>query len=777
MQIDENYYKQIEILKKEEEYTDLEELTDKFIKLMEIYGNTEDIVFELGKLYFLNNKIDLAENYLNECLKYKNKYSYIFLEKIYRIYKGNITKAIDYLQIAKEIYPNDLEIIIELIECYISINKTKEVEKIVKFLNIEEISKNNILNSTILGILRKIGLVKESTTLAKSILKKNKNIKIELELIYNYIQQKKIKKAEKYLNKILKTGSTDLDILKVSLEVYKKTENIRKLSMVVKNIMSIIKENIGYELSLVDVYLSKKLYFRAEKNLKKIIKKYPQENLKIKKILQNVYRKTKQTKKLLKIDLDLLNIKTNKDDYLLHETIDLLCKEKKFDIALKLLLDYEKQNNSPFCKEEVVYNKILENVHVNNINNKKKVVCRMVNKLLNLIPIDRLKIRNALLNEKEIAQQKIFLKSRPRKIQVVLTNRCNLRCVMCDFHKHDWNFTKKQNEELRELIPYLEQLVWQGGEVLLNEDFYDLFRLAAAKGVQQTIITNGLLINESIAEDFVKSNVLLAISIDNVSKNDYEKIRVGGNFDRLLLNLNLLNSIKEKYKFSTFNMQLSVVVMKSNYDKLEEILDFAIKYKFLSVEYNPIKLINECYEEQIFYPTSDIEKIKYINDIMPKLYKKAKKYGIKINMSIPTIKQSKKLDLFVDIYDTKNRGLNQRVFNSFYKYIKTKRQGKSAEQLFKEKWFQELKRLKFKNCLCYMPWEALMINLDGFIFPACICKGYYNSSIKDSSIIESWNSKVMRLYRYAIKNNQKQHFVCSENCISGSIPVGMRNFI
>ena len=395
-----------------------------------------------------------------------------------------------------------------------------------------------------------------------------------------------------------------------------------------------IKENANLEIFLINTYLSRNLYKKAEKKLKKLIKKYPEKEFYIDKELQKIYRKINDKESLLKINLKILkNDKNKKDIELIKEVMELYSNKNKFVDAASFLLKYENVKNL----KKNLYRKILKYVHLQNVYNNKNFICKFVNKLLNIIPKEDLKIRNSLLNEKEFANGKLILSSKPRKLQVVLTNKCNLRCVMCDFHEYDWNFNECQINELKSLIPYLEYLIWQGGEVFLNKDFFYLFNLALEYDVKQTIITNGLLINENVAKNIVQNNISLAISIDDVEKEGYEKIRKGGKFENLISNLKLLNSLKHKNKISNFNMQLSVVIMKSNYNKLDKFLDFAKTYGFSSIELNPIKLSNNNYEEQIFFPKSDYDKIEYINSVLPDIYKKATELGININSAIPTL--------------------------------------------------------------------------------------------------------------------------------------------
>jgi MoaA/NifB/PqqE/SkfB family radical SAM enzyme len=147
-------------------------------------------------------------------------------------------------------------------------------------------------------------------------------------------------------------------------------------------------------------------------------------------------------------------------------------------------------------------------------------------------------LENILLNENEIKERKIKLESKPRILEITLTNKCNLNCVMCSNIKmRDWDISDRLKDEIISLMPYLEQINWLGGEVFLYKDFEKLFDTAAQNYVKQIISTNALLITEKIIKKLMHYDVELSVSIDGATKEVYEKIRAGGSFDKLLSSL------------------------------------------------------------------------------------------------------------------------------------------------------------------------------------------------------------------------------------------------
>lgn len=142
-------------------------------------------------------------------------------------------------------------------------------------------------------------------------------------------------------------------------------------------------------------------------------------------------------------------------------------------------------------------------------------------------------------------------------------NVCNLRCVMCFQVDHDLpvskstsvqfmamdTFRKIVDECAKNGLPALK-LSWRG-EPMLNENFTEMLRYAKGKGILEvTSLTNATLMNETICREIVAAKLdQLVISIDGFTKETYEKIRVGADYDTVKNNvLTLLKTRKNARK-------------------------------------------------------------------------------------------------------------------------------------------------------------------------------------------------------------------------------------
>lgn len=409
----------------------------------------------------------------------------------------------------------------------------------------------------------------------------------------------------------------------------------------------------------------------------------------------------------------------------------------KFDSALLELhgLLSDKQYKQEALSEfEAVYPFYIEEVRRDNFKGKYNKNLKNAKKIYRWISEKERFYKNKLLNEIEIAEGKVCINSKMRNLIVTLTTRCNLKCIMCEWLKYGhWELPEHTLQEVISYFPHLERVVWQGGEVFLYKGIRKLIKEAATfPHLQQVITTNGLLIDEEWAELLVKANVDLTFSIDGMTREVYEKIRKGAEFERLLKNITIFNKVRKKYN-SSLNINLHVVVMRSNYLQLEKYIDFAREHGFRIVVFLPIGG-NFNSPENIFHP-EDAKALNQISNVLPGIKEKADKYDILLENRMP---------------------------------VQVQKPERARQKDIPEKERQEDLEKKGRR-LCHLSWMQLYIDYDGSIRPDCVClrEGFVGHVDRDS-LIGVWNNEEMQNYRSEIiQNNGKQ--LCNSECLEGRV--------
>lgn len=354
--------------------------------------------------------------------------------------------------------------------------------------------------------------------------------------------------------------------------------------------------------------------------------------------------------------------------------------------------------------------------------------------------VDDPHLYNILLNEIETTKGKIVLESKPRRLGVTLTTRCNLSCVMCEIRKNPWDIPEKTIKEICEYLPHLQYIMWLGGEVFYSHYFEEVLEKAASyPNLKQAIFTNGVLIDEKWAKKLVRGNIILSYSIDGFTKSTYESIRKGARFKDLLKSIDIVNKYNGRKKNSNDAKKkivkgINYTVMQSNYREIEKSLEFAKRYDFGLLTINFMHVNNP---EDIFL-RRDPEAAEYIEKAISRVIKKAKDYGIRLNTWIPQAGHSS---------------------SSCY--------GINLQNEQKPNKYSTVKLSKTNSVLCYLPWRHLFIDPGGSVKPFCLCRETVGD-IYGSSLNEIWNSRMMQLYRQKILDNNCTNF-CNYRCVDGVI--------
>ncbi len=142
----------------------------------------------------------------------------------------------------------------------------------------------------------------------------------------------------------------------------------------------------------------------------------------------------------------------------------------------------------------------------------------------------------------------------PLHIDIETNTTCNLECYMCfqSFDKPtplimDPELFKKIIDEGAEKGLYAIKTIYRG-EPLLYKETAELIKYAKVKGILSVMInTNATLLTKEKAIALINAGLDKIISsVDGYTKEVYEKIRIGGNFETVLKNIKRLQKIKKK---------------------------------------------------------------------------------------------------------------------------------------------------------------------------------------------------------------------------------------
>lgn len=166
---------------------------------------------------------------------------------------------------------------------------------------------------------------------------------------------------------------------------------------------------------------------------------------------------------------------------------------------------------------------------------------------------------------------------RPTSCNIMVTNRCNLKCVMCrqwreeparELSTEDWKGIIK---DLRS--DGIRNIHFTGGEPLIRGDLADLVRYCAGLGIATGMTTNATLLDKEKLDELTGAGIRsIALSIDALG-HDYEKIRgVNGSFERMRRGALLIAEAKKKNGIDAY---VNFTLMRDNLDEIRSVKKFS----------------------------------------------------------------------------------------------------------------------------------------------------------------------------------------------------------
>ena len=178
---------------------------------------------------------------------------------------------------------------------------------------------------------------------------------------------------------------------------------------------------------------------------------------------------------------------------------------------------------------------------------------------------------------------------------VEITNRCNLKCIMCSHHKGmkrapkdlEFNLLKKIISDTHR---YIETIcISHVGEPFINPDIFKIIDYIKKNGQRVIIFTNGTLLNEEKMLKLLQLKVdVLNFSIDGSSEL-YESIR-GWSYDDIKKKVLKFVELRNKFNKDT-KVNIVMVIFEENEKEIKNFTNYwekfvdAVKYLPRILEY------------------------------------------------------------------------------------------------------------------------------------------------------------------------------------------------
>jgi len=175
----------------------------------------------------------------------------------------------------------------------------------------------------------------------------------------------------------------------------------------------------------------------------------------------------------------------------------------------------------------------------------------------------------------------------PVQMEFSMSNACNLQCVMCN---GDWSSSIRAHrehraplpevygerffDELAEFLPHLTKVNILGGEPFLGKEPLRLMEMLAGldEPPQVAVTTNGTQWSPRIEGICERLPLSFVVSLDGITKETYESIRVGSDFDAVLRNIDRFREYAARHGTA---VSLAHCLMRPNWHQFAQLLRFA----------------------------------------------------------------------------------------------------------------------------------------------------------------------------------------------------------
>ena len=287
-----------------------------------------------------------------------------------------------------------------------------------------------------------------------------------------------------------------------------------------------------------------------------------------------------------------------------------------------------------------------------------------------------------------------------RRISIVLTTFCNLKCVWChreEEHVKNANYLSKNLhfENLMKLLPQLkgfEVLTWGGlGEPMLYKHFYEVTKEARKYFKIVKTTCNGTTLNEKNIFKLKDSGLnFLEVSIDGFDNEANMKLR-GAHEEKIIKSLEFLS------KNTDIPLQINTVVSRENYNSLWGAIE-KLKNVGNIIMMHTIPLFMTKHMQKLGIKALEMEKYK---KLLQKWQEDIDKYNLKWELS-PDIQQVE---------------------------------------------YDPVSFMKKKHNICFSPFEDPTINIDGEIVPCSRLQHLGLGNVFKEGFNEVWNGKKMKKFR------------------------------
>lgn len=243
-------------------------------------------------------------------------------------------------------------------------------------------------------------------------------------------------------------------------------------------------------------------------------------------------------------------------------------------------------------------------------------------------------------NAARVTRARDFLTRReqlgPYHILIDTTNACNLRCTFCPRNNQQMvrmttsDFDAIMAKSRKHIVSLQLSCAW---EYSIAKNAAEIVRVLGKHRIPHTeILTNGNVLSDDLAEAVVEAEIdVYLFSIGETKKETYERIRKGGNFEKVMDNIGKLRRLKQEHGKDKPRLGANLTLMRANIAELPGFVEVAHESGIEEIRGRHL-ILNEGLDVN----DEIIRDKNTANDIIESARTKAAEHGIEFSIPLYT---------------------------------------------------------------------------------------------------------------------------------------------
>jgi len=338
---------------------------------------------------------------------------------------------------------------------------------------------------------------------------------------------------------------------------------------------------------------------------------------------------------------------------------------------------------------------------------------------LSLEELGRLKAENRRRAEEAEREDREICDSLPTWINTTNSTVCNLKCGFCPqaYGKGvDWKMPEPIYQRvIEELYPATEIVQLSAyGEPMMTPKIHDKIADMERFGIKLEMVSNlTLMKGDKLVERMARVMGLLTVSMDGATKQTYDGLRVGADFDQVMANIRNYNHFRHQLpEADRAPLHFQFILMKRTASELSDFMRLAQDLDAQHVTISHLVLMEKDFEDEMMG-----------NDRSSKL---------EANEAISRARQTaEELDLSVNLPP---------LFEVDEPEASTEPSASASPGSEGPPRTPEIR--------CWFLWQRLYVGTFGDVVPCCLAGIHANGSVKEESdFFTEWNSDMYRMMR------------------------------